>query len=430
MIERYTRPEMGRIWSEEYKFQKWLQVEVAVCEAWHELGLIPAEDLEVIRRARFDLNEWKAAFEETRHDVTAFLRVVTRGLGPAGRWVHYGLTSSDVMDTALSLQFMEAIDLLDRDLAALEGVLIDLARAHRNTLMVGRTHGVHAEPITFGFKLAGWVDEVRRNRRRLQAARSEVGVGKISGAVGTYAHVPPELEVLACRRLGLEPATTSTQVIGRDRHAAVMATLAVLAGSLERFATEIRHLQRTEVLEAEEPFRPGQTGSSAMPHKRNPELSERICGLARLVRGYAVTALENIALWHERDISHSSTERVVVPDAFIALDYAADLFTQVMRGLRVYPERMARNLELTGGLLYSQRLMLALIDRGLKREEAYRLVQRLAMQAWETGESFRKLVSSDPEVGRYLTEGDLAEVFDPAYFVRNIGEVYRRLGID
>lgn len=430
MIERYTRPEMGRIWSEEYKFQKWLQVEVAVCEAWHELGLIPAEDLEVIRRARFDLGEWKAAFEETRHDVTAFLRVVTRDLGPAGRWVHYGLTSSDVMDTALSLQFVEAIDLLDRDLAALEEVVVGLARAHRDTLMVGRTHGVHAEPITFGFKLAGWVDEVRRNRRRLQAARSEVAVGKISGAVGTYAHVPPELEVLACRRLGLEPATTSTQVISRDRHAAVMTTLAVLAGSLERFATEIRHLQRTEVLEVEEPFRPGQTGSSAMPHKRNPELTERICGLARLVRAYAVTALENIALWHERDISHSSTERVAVPDAFIVLDYAIDLFTQVMRGLRVYPERMARNLELTGGLLYSQRLMLALIDRGLKREEAYRVVQRLAMQAWETGESFRKLVSSDPEVCRHLTAGDLAEVFDPAYFVRNIGEVYRRLGID
>ncbi len=430
MIERYTRPEMGRIWSEEYKFQKWLQVEVAVCEAWHELGLIPAEDLEVIRRARFDLGEWKAAFEETRHDVTAFLRVVTRDLGLAGRWVHYGLTSSDVMDTALSLQFVEAIDLLDRDLAALEEVVVGLARAHRDTLMVGRTHGVHAEPITFGFKLAGWVDEVRRNRRRLQAARSEVAVGKISGAVGTYAHVPPELEVLACRRLGLEPATTSTQVISRDRHAAVMTTLAVLAGSLERFATEIRHLQRTEVLEVEEPFRPGQTGSSAMPHKRNPELTERICGLARLVRAYAVTALENIALWHERDISHSSTERVAVPDAFIVLDYAIDLFTQVMRGLRVYPERMARNLELTGGLLYSQRLMLALIDRGLKREEAYRVVQRLAMQAWETGESFRKLVSSDPEVCRHLTAGDLAEVFDPAYFVRNIGEVYRRLGID
>ncbi|HLE02537.1 MAG TPA: adenylosuccinate lyase, partial [Dehalococcoidia bacterium] len=340
MIERYSRPEMKRVWSEENKLQKWLRVEVAVCQAWAELGAVPKEAADKIaREARFELKRIEAHLKETRHDMTAFLRAVGESLGEEGRFVHFGLTSSDVIDTALALQFLEAADLLERDLGELLEVLEARAREHQGTLMMGRTHGVHAEPTTFGLKLALWAQEVKRHRQRLAEARKTIGVGKVSGTVGTYATVPPEVEELACRRLGLEPDPISNQIVQRDRHAQFITTLALIGSSLEKFATEVRSLQRTEVLEVEEPFEPGQTGSSAMPHKRNPELSERVCGLARLLRGYALTALENIALWHERDISHSSAERIIFPDSSLALDYMLATFTYVMKGLQVYPQR-------------------------------------------------------------------------------------------
>ena len=372
MIDRYARPAMKMVWSEENKNNKWLQVELAVCEAWTEEGVIPPEDMVKLRNAQYDQVRLQEVFQRTRHDMTAFLQSVTGGLGDEGRWIHMGLTSHDVQDTAQGLQLIEASDILLEGVDCLLEAIQKRAVEHKYTPMMGRTHGVHAEPTTFGLKLAIWWDEMRRNRHRLQEAKKNAGVGKISGAVGTYATVPPQIEERVCSRLGLGIETVSNQIVQRDRHAQFVTTLALIAASLEKFATEIRGLQRTEVREAEEPFGEGQTGSSAMPHKRNPELSERVCGLARLIRGHAVTALENVALWHERDISHSSAERLILPDSCMALDYIMSIFTGVINGLRVYPDRMKQNIEMTRGLVFSQRVMLALVESGLSRERGLR----------------------------------------------------------
>ena len=429
MIERYSRPQMKRIWSDENKFDKWLKVEIAVCEAWAELGVIPREAIPKIKLARINLKRMEEILKETHHDMTAFLGSVSKSLGDESRFVHLGLTSSDVIDTALSLQLIEAADLIGQDMKELISVLAQKAIAHKYTVMMGRTHGVHAEPISFGFKLALWTEEMRRNVLRLNEAKKAIAVGKISGAVGTYATLSPEVEEKACARLGLAPAPVSSQVLQRDRHAQFVTTLAILSSSLEKFATEIRGLQRTETREVEEPFGAGQTGSSAMPHKRNPELCERISGLARLVRGFALTSMENIALWHERDISHSSTERIILPDSCLLVDYTLTLFTSVMRGLQVYPQRMKRNIALTKGLVFSQRVMLALIDKGLSRQKAYELAQRNAMKAWKQGKSFLSLLKADPEVTAALPPEELEPLFDEQYFLRYIDDVFKRVGL-
>ncbi|MBI2918316.1 MAG: adenylosuccinate lyase [Chloroflexi bacterium] len=430
MIERYSRPAMKAVWSDEAKFQKWLQVEIAVCHGWAELGTVPRADLEKIEQnARFDPAHYATYLKQTHHDVTAFLRTVADSLGAESRFIHLGLTSSDIMDTSLALQLREASDLLMQDVEAVIQALEDKAREHQHTMMMGRTHGVHAEPITFGLKLALWAQEMRRQATRLARAREAISVGKISGAVGTYATVPPEVERIACARLGLEPAPISSQIVQRDRHAEFVTTLALIGASLEKFATEFRSLQRTEVREVEEPFEPGQTGSSAMPHKRNPELCERICGLARLLRGHAITAMENMSLWHERDISHSSAERVILPDSCLALDYILDLFAFVLKGLRVFPENMRRNVELTRGLVFSQRVMLALIDKGLSRQKAYGMVQRNAMASWESGTPFLDLLLADPEVTTHLPEAELRLLFDYGFFLKHVDEVFERVGL-
>ncbi len=429
MIEKYTRPEMGAIWSEERKIALWLKVEVAVCEAWAEAGAIPAEALPAIRAARVDLARMREIERETEHDVIAFLRAAGETVGEAARFIHLGLTSSDVIDTALSLQTLEAIDLLLAGVDGLREAVGALALRHKDTVQVGRTHGIHAEPTTFGLRLAGWYDELGRARRRLEASRAEMAVGKIAGAVGTHANVPPEVEERVCALLGLTPAPVSTQIVQRDRHAAFVATLATVASSLDKFATEIRHLQRTEVREVAEPFGAGQQGSSAMPHKRNPVLTERISGLARVMRGYSVAALENVALWHERDISNSSVERIVFPDACIALDYMLALLERVMRGLEVYPERMRRNLDLTGGLVYSQRVLLALVEAGLDRQDAYKIVQRAAMRAWAEETPLLGLLEAEPEVVRRVPGPALRALFDPEYHLRFVDEGFRRVGL-
>jgi adenylosuccinate lyase len=429
MIERYSRPEMKRVWSEDNKYAKWLDVEIAVCDAWAERGVIPRNAIPKIKLAKCNLKRMSEILQETRHDMTAFLGSVSESLGEESRFIHLGLTSSDVMDTATSLQLIEASNILVRDVKELTAVLAQRAIEHKDTVMIGRTHGVHAEPTTFGLKLALWVEEMRRNLQRLVEARKTVSVGKISGAVGTYAMVPPEVEHRACRKLGLEPAPISNQILQRDRHAQFVTTLAIMAGSLEKFATEIRGLQKTEVREVEEPFGSGQTGSSAMPHKRNPELSERVTGLARLVRGLAVTSLENIALWHERDISHSSNERIVLPDACLAMDYILALFTSVMRRLQVYPHRMKRNLELTRGLVFSQRVMLALIDKGMLRQKAYEVVQRNAMKAWKGNRNFLTLLKADSDITSVLPPDELAALFDYRHHLQHVDEIFRRLGL-
>jgi adenylosuccinate lyase len=429
MIERYCRPRMKKIWSEKNKFDKWLQVEIAVCEAWAEAGRIPGKSLARIRKATVNFARMDEIFKVTHHDVTAFLNAVGETVGEDSRFIHLGLTSSDIMDTAQALQLQEAAELLLEDVTALIKVLEDLALSYKDTLMIGRTHGVHAEPITFGLKLALWAQEMRRNQARLKEAKKVISVGKISGAVGTYATVPPEIEEKACATLGLAHAPLSNQVIQRDRHAQFVTTLAITASSLDKFATEIRALQRTEVLEAEEPFSSGQTGSSAMPHKRNPELCERVCGLARLIRGHAVTALENVALWHERDISHSSNERVILPDSCLALDYIMNIFTGVMKGLQVYPDNMKRNLELTQGLVFSQNVMLALVGKGLSRQDAYKLTQRNAMEAWKTRAPFLKLLKADGEVRQYLNLKELESLFDYRHFVKHVDTIFERLGL-
>jgi len=429
MIERYSRPKMKKVWSEESKFDKWLQVEIAVCEAWAELGTIPKDAIPKIKKARFDLKRIDEILKETHHDMTAFLGSVAESLGEESRFVHLGLTSSDIIDTALSLQLVAAADLLAQDIAELIAVLEKRALEHKHTIMMGRTHGVHAEPTTFGLKLALWVEEMKRNAHRLDEAKKAISVGKISGAVGTYASVSPEVEKRACAKLGLEAAPVSSQIVQRDRHAQFVTTLAITASSLEKFATEIRGLQRTEILELEEPFEPGQTGSSAMPHKRNPELCERICGLARLVRGNALTSLENIALWHERDISHSSTERIIFPDSCLVVDYVLSIFTYIMKGLQVYPEHMKENLEVTRGLVFSQRVLTALIEKGLSRQEAYKMVQRNSMKAWKDRTSFLGLLQADPEVGKHLSQSELEGLFDYQHFLRHVDEVFERVGL-
>jgi adenylosuccinate lyase len=429
MIERYSRPKMKKVWSDESKFDKWLQVEIAVCEAWAELGTIPKDAIPKIKKARFDLKRIDEILKETHHDMTAFLGSVAESLGEESRFVHLGLTSSDIIDTALSLQLVAAADLLAQDIAELIAVLEKRALEHKHTIMMGRTHGVHAEPTTFGLKLALWVEEMKRNAQRLDEAKKAISVGKISGAVGTYASVSPEVEKRACAKLGLEAAPVSSQIVQRDRHAQFVTTLAITASSLEKFATEIRGLQRTEILELEEPFEPGQTGSSAMPHKRNPELCERICGLARLVRGNAMTSLENIALWHERDISHSSNERIIFPDSCLVVDYVLSIFTYIMEGLQVYPEHMKENLEVTRGLIFSQRVLTALIEKGLSRQEAYKMVQRNSMKAWKDRTSFLGLLQADPEVGRHLSQSELEGLFDYQFFLRHVDEVFERLGL-
>jgi adenylosuccinate lyase len=429
MIERYSRPEMKRVWSEENKYDKWLEVEIAVCEAWAELGAVPRSAIPKIKMGKVNLKRMQEILEQTHHDVTAFIGAVAESLGPESRFIHLGLTSSDVIDTAGSLLLVEAADLLIQDVKNLTAVLAQRAIEHKYTVCIGRTHGIHAEPTTFGLKLAVWVEEMRRNLHRLTQARQAVAVGKISGAVGTYATVNPEVEQRACKKLGLEPSPVSNQVLQRDRHAQFVTTLAIVAGSLEKFATEVRALQKTEVREVEEPFGSGQTGSSAMPHKRNPELAERVCGLARLVRGFAVTALENQPLWHERDISHSSSERIVLPDACLAVDYILALFTSVMKDLRVFPKNMQRNLDLTRGLVFSQRVMLALIDTGLTRQAAYKLVQRNAMKAWQNRRNFLTLLKADGEVTAALPPDKLAPLFDYQHYLGHVDEIFRRLGL-
>ena len=429
MIERYSRPQMKGIWSDENKFTKWLEVEIAVCDAWAELGAIPRKAIPKIKLARCNFKRMEKILKETHHDMTAFLGSVSESLGDESRFIHLGLTSSDVVDTALSLQLVEAANLLNQDIKELIPVLAEKALKHKYTVMIGRTHGVHAEPTSFGLKLALWVEEMKRNRLRLGEATKAIAVGKISGAVGTYATVPPEVEEKACARLELTPAPVSSQILQRDRHAQFVTTLAIMASSLEKFATELRSLQKTETREVEEPFEAGQTGSSAMPHKRNPELCERICGLARLVRGYALTSMENIALWHERDISHSSTERIILPDACLLLDYSLALFTSIMKGLQVYPQRMKRNLGLTKGLVFSQRVMLALIDKGLSRQKAYELVQRNAMKAWKGNKNFLSLLKADPEVTAALPQSELEPLFDYQYYLRYVDEIFKRLGL-
>ena len=429
MIERYCRPQMKRVWSDENKFAKWLDVEIAVCDAWAELGKIPRKAVPKIKMARCNFKRMNEILTETHHDMTAFLDSIAESLGEESRFIHLGLTSSDVMDTALSLQLVEAAEILNRDIKELIAVLAERALEHKYTVMIGRTHGIHAEPISFGLKLALWTEEMQRNRHRLAEATKMIAVGKISGAVGTYATVPPEIEEIACAKLSLAPASISNQVLQRDRHAQFVTTLAIIAGSLEKFATEIRGLQKTDTREVEEPFAPGQTGSSSMPHKRNPELCERVCGIARLVRGYATTSLENIALWHERDISHSSTERVILPDACIVLDYCLSIFTSVMAGLLVYPKRMIKNLELTKGLIYSQRLMLALIDKDLSRQQAYKLVQRNAMKSWKGNSDYLKLLKADSEITAVLSTTELESLFDYNYYLRYVDDIFKRLGL-
>ena len=430
MIDRYARPAMKMVWSEENKNNKWLQVELAVCEAWTEEGVIPPEDMVKLRNAQYDQVRLQEVFQRTRHDMTAFLQSVTGGLGDEGRWIHMGLTSHDVQDTAQGLQLIEASDILLEGVDCLLEAIQKRAVEHKYTPMMGRTHGVHAEPTTFGLKLAIWWDEMRRNRHRLEEAKKNAGVGKISGAVGTYATVPPQIEERVCSRLGLGIETVSNQIVQRDRHAQFVTTLALIAASLEKFATEIRGLQRTEVREAEEPFGEGQTGSSAMPHKRNPELSERVCGLARLIRGHAVTALENVALWHERDISHSSAERLILPDSCMALDYIMSIFTGVINGLRVYPDRMKQNIEMTRGLVFSQRVMLALVESGLSRERAYEITQRCAMRSWEESLDFRQLLRDETDVTDHLPEDELEAIFDYNYYMRFVETSYMRLKIE
>ncbi|MGB2813813.1 MAG: adenylosuccinate lyase [Dehalococcoidales bacterium] len=429
MIERYSRPRMKRVWSDENKFNKWLEVEIAACDAWAEIGVVPREAIPKIKLAKCNLKRMEEILKETHHDMTAFLGSVAESLGEESRFIHLGLTSSDVMDTALSLQMVEASELLTEDVKELITVLAQKAMEHKYTPMIGRTHGVHAEPITFGLKLAIWVEEMRRNQQRLGEAKKAIAMGKISGAVGTYATVPPEVEQRACRKLGLLPAPVSNQILQRDRHAQFVTALAVIASSLEKFAVEIRGLQKTEVGEVGEPFSTGQTGSSAMPHKRNPELCERISGLARLVRGYALTAMENIALWHERDISHSSTERIILPDSCLLVDYCLSVFTSIIKGLQVFPQRMKKNMGLTKGLVFSQRVMLALIDKGLSRQRAYELVQRNAMKSWKGNKNFLNLLKADPEVAEILPQSELGSLFDYQYYLRHIDEIFERLGL-
>ncbi len=431
MIDRYTLPEMEAIWSQENKYRKWLDVEIRACEALAEMGVVPTEALrEIKEKADFTVERIDEIEAVTNHDMIAFLTCVGEYVGDAAKYIHLGMTSSDVLDTALAVQIKEAGQLLLRRLNQLRDVLLSKAKEHRYSMMIGRTHGVHAEPTTFGLKMLLWVAETERNIKRLESAIATISAGKISGAVGTYANIDPSVEQHVCASLGLEPALVSTQVLQRDRHAEFLTTLAVIGSSLDKFATEIRNLQRTDILEAEEHFEKGQKGSSAMPHKRNPITVERVCGMARLLRGNALAAMENVALWHERDISHSSVERVIFPDSTITLDYMLYKFVNIMENLLVYPENMKKNLEKTHGLIFSQRVLLALVeDHGLTREKSYELVQRNAMRCWQTGEDFRQLLHDDPEVAAILSKEEINKIFDYCYHVKYVDDVYKRFGL-
>ncbi|GET38119.1 adenylosuccinate lyase [Microseira wollei] len=431
MIERYTLPEMGNLWTETYKLKTWLQVEIAVCEAQAELGYIPAEAVEEIKaKANFDPQRVLEIEAEVRHDMIAFLTNVNEYVGDAGRYIHLGLTSSDVLDTALALQLVASVNVLLERLEDLIQAIRYQAQQHRNTVMIGRSHGIHAEPITFGFKLAGWLAEVLRHRDRLVRLRQDIAVGKISGAVGTYANIEPHVEALACQKLGLQPDNASTQVVSRDIHADFVQTLALVAASIERFAVEIRNLQRTDVLEVEEYFSKGQKGSSAMPHKRNPIRSERLTGMARIIRGHAVAAIENVALWHERDISHSSVERVIFPDACILTHFMLVEITDLVKHLLVYPENMARNMNVYGGVVFSQRVLLTLVEKGISREEAYAIVQSCAHQAWNKPDgNFHDLIAKDSRVTQVLSPEEIEACFAPQHHLKHLEQVYQRLSI-
>lgn len=431
MIERYTLPEMGELWTDTYKFKTWLQVEIAVCEAKAELGEIPADAVaEIKAKANFDVDRILEIEAEVRHDMIAFLTNVNEYVGDVGRYIHLGLTSSDVLDTALALQLVASLNLIVECLEQLIQAIRYQAQQHRYTVMIGRSHGIHAEPITFGFKLAGWLAEILRHRDRLVNLRQHISVGKISGAVGTYANTDPRVEAIATQKLGLDPDMASTQVISRDRHGEFVQQLALLGASLERFAVEIRNLQRTDVLEVEEFFAKGQKGSSAMPHKRNPIRSERLSGMARILRGNAVAALENIALWHERDISHSSVERVILPDTCILTHFMIHEMTHLVKHLLVYPENMKRNLNRYGGVIFSQRVMLTLVEKGTSREDAYSIVQSCAHQAWnQPGGNFRELIAQDSRVQSQLTPDEIEDCFNPQHHFRHLDEIYQRLGI-
>lgn len=430
MIDRYSRPEMAELWSDEAQFQSWLDVELAACAGWAEVGVIPPEDVETLyEKARFDIARIHEIEEQTRHDVVAFTRAVSETLGDEKKWVHYGLTSSDVVDTAWMVRIARANDILSDAIDRMIDVLARRAREHKRTIMMGRTHGVHAEPTSFGLKLALYHAEMNRNRTRFRAAAEDMRVGKLSGAVGTFAHIPTEVERITCERLGLRPAEISTQVLQRDRHAHYMSVLALIGATLEKIAVEIRGLQKSEVREVEEAFGKGQKGSSAMPHKRNPIGSENITGCARLLRGYMVSAYENVALWHERDISHSSVERVIIPDATTVAHYAITRMTSILDALVVFEDNMRANMQRTFGLYNSQRLLLKLIDKGLSREDAYDTVQPRAMQAWEERKSFREIVDADPAIGRYLNADEIAEAFDDDVHLARVDEIFERVGL-
>lgn len=430
MIERYSLPEMAKIWQDEFKFKAMLEIELLTLDALAKKNKIPKEvPARVRKKAGFNLKQIKKIEEKTQHDVVAFITNVAQNIGPDAKYLHIGLTSSDLLDTSLAVQLKAASRILIDDLNKLFVLLARKAKMYKDMVCVGRTHGIHAEPTTFGLKLALWFDETRRNLERLKRAEAEVSVGKISGAVGTYANIEPQAEEYICRKLGLRAARISTQIIQRDIHAQYIATLAVIGSSLEKFALEIRHLQRTEVREAEEPFGRGQKGSSAMPHKRNPVICERICGLARLLRGNALAAMENVALWHERDISHSSVERVIMPDATITLDYMLHKFIGVIDGLAVYPDNMLSNLIKTGGLIFSQRVLLELMNKGLSRTKAYDIVQRLSMKSYESNLDFKGLLSKDREVSRYLDKKGLDKIFNLDYYLRNVDKIFRKVGL-
>ncbi|EAD5717847.1 adenylosuccinate lyase [Listeria innocua] len=430
MLERYTRKEMGNIWTEQNRYQAWLEVEILACEAWAELGDIPKEDVKKIRaNAKFDVERIHEIELETRHDVVAFTRSVSESLGEERKWVHYGLTSTDVVDTANSYLLKQANEILRKDLENFIAIIGEKAKEHKYTVTMGRTHGVHAEPTTFGLKLALWYEEMKRNLERFNFAADGVEFGKISGAVGTYANIDPFVEAYVCEKLGTTPAPISTQTLQRDRHAEYLATLALIATSVEKFAVEVRALQKSEVREVEEFFAKGQKGSSAMPHKRNPIGSENVTGLARVIRGHMVTAYENVPLWHERDISHSSAERIILPDSTILLDYILNRFGNIVKNLTVFPENMKRNMDRTLGLIYSQRVLLALIDKGLARERAYDVVQPIAMEAWEKQVPFRELVEQDATITENLSAEEIADCFDYNYHLKNVDLIFDRLGL-
>lgn len=430
MINRYTYPEMGRIWTEENEFQTILKVEIHAAEIMGQLGQIPAEAVPVIReKAKFSMKRLREIEEETHHDILAFLQAVAENVGDEAKYIHKGLTSTDVKDTALGSMMKEACDIILMDLENFRVVLRRRAAEHKNTVMIGRTHGIHAEPITLGLKFALWLDETERNIERMKRAQETVSVGKISGAVGTYANIDPEVETYICEKMGIKPAKLATQVIQRDRHAELMTTLAVIASSLDKFATEIRNLQRTDIREVEEYFHPGQKGSSAMPHKRNPITCERVAGLARVVRGNAVAALENVSLWHERDITHSSVERVILPDSFALVDYMLKKFTNIVDKLLVYPDTMQANIEKTGGLIFSQRILLALVGKGVVREEAYRWVQRNAMAKWMEGADFKTNITKDEEVKKYLSPAEIEACFEYTYYLRHVDTIMARFDL-